>query len=60
MKYFVALIGLLILVDAIGSILLPGNTHGFWYDIERVFRAIAGVILIAYDLLHLSKGKADR
>lgn len=57
MKYFVALIGLLILVDAIGSLLLPGNTHRFWYDLERVFRAIAGGILIAYDLLYLSRGK---
>jgi hypothetical protein len=43
----VAIIGGLIIVDGIGSILIQnGQFHGFWFDIERGFRTLAGLILI--------------
>lgn len=42
------LAGTLILIDSVGSILLPGNNHGFWYDLERLARAILGVGLMIY------------
>jgi len=32
--------------DGIGSILATYNTHSFWSDLERLFRAIGGVLLI--------------
>jgi hypothetical protein len=38
MDKLVFIAGLLVLIDAVGSILLPGNTHRFWYNAERVAR----------------------
>jgi len=32
-------------MDGVGSILAEFNTHGFWSDLERFFRAIGGVLL---------------
>jgi hypothetical protein len=40
--------GLLVLIDAVGSILLPGNTHRFWYNAERVARGILAIGLMYY------------
>ena len=37
--------GVMLFVDGIGSILAEFNTHGFWSDLERLFRAIGGVLL---------------
>ena len=42
----VILIGILVIADGIGSILLPGNNHDFIYDFERVFRCIAGFLIV--------------
>ncbi|MCJ7505548.1 hypothetical protein MUP05_03630 [Candidatus Bathyarchaeota archaeon] len=41
---------MLIAIDSIGSILLPGNAHGFWYDLERIARLIAAAIILAIQL----------
>ena len=37
--------GMMLSIDGIGSILAEFNTHGFWSDLERLFRAIGGVLL---------------
>ena len=37
--------GMMLSIDGIGSILAEFNTHGFWPDVERLFRAIGGVLL---------------
>jgi hypothetical protein len=36
--------GILLSLDGIGSILLP-QYHDFWFDLERVFRMIGGILL---------------
>jgi hypothetical protein len=48
MDKLVFIAGLLILIDAVGSILLPGNTHLFWYNTERVARGILAIGLMYY------------
>jgi hypothetical protein len=43
----VAIIGGLIVADGIGSILIQGGQyHEFWFDLERVLRTVAGVVLL--------------
>jgi hypothetical protein len=42
----VILIGILVMVDGIGSILLPGNNHDFIYDFEREIRVVAGLLIV--------------
>lgn len=42
----VILIGILVIVDGIGSILLPGNNHDFIYDFEREIRVVAGFLIV--------------
>jgi hypothetical protein len=42
----VILIGILVIADGIGSILLPGNNHDFIYDFEREIRVVAGFLNI--------------
>jgi len=37
--------GIMLSIDGIGSILAEFNTHSFWSDLERFFRAIGGVLL---------------
>ena len=37
--------GIMLSIDGIGSMLAEFNTHGFWSDLERLFRAIGGVLL---------------
>ena len=39
-------IGVGIVADGVGSILLPENNHGFWLDLERGLRIIAGLALV--------------
>ena len=48
MDKLVFIAGLLVLIDAVGSILLPGNTHRFWYNAERVARGILAIGLMYY------------
>jgi hypothetical protein len=48
MNKFLVVAGLLIVLDAIGSILLPSNRHGFWFDLERVLRGWLGVGVMVY------------
>jgi hypothetical protein len=43
----VAIIGGLVVVDGIASILVQGGQyHGYWFDLEREFRAMGGVVLV--------------
>lgn len=42
----VILIGILVIVDGIGSILLPGNNHDFISDFEREIRVVAGFLIV--------------
>jgi len=42
----IALIAFLIMIDAVGSLILPSNTHGYWYDIERIVRLFGGLSLL--------------
>jgi hypothetical protein len=48
MDRLVFIAGLLVLIDAVGSILLPGNTHRFWYNAERVARGMLAIGLMYY------------
>jgi hypothetical protein len=36
--------GIMLFLDGIGSLLLPQH-HDFWFDLERVFRMIGGILL---------------
>lgn len=43
----VVLLGALIAIDGIGSILIQsGQYHGLWFDLERAFRTLAGLLLV--------------
>jgi hypothetical protein len=53
MNWLVTIAGVLIILDAIGSILIPGNHHSFWYDLERIFRGLLGLFLIVYSIFKL-------
>ena len=46
MGWIILAIGVGIVADGVESILLPENKHGFWLDLERGFRVMAGVALI--------------
>jgi len=46
MSWVILAIGVGIVADGVGSILLPENTHGFWLDFERGLRIIAGLALV--------------
>ena len=46
MSWIIIAIGVGIVADGVGSILLPQNNHGFWLDLERGFRIIAGLALV--------------
>jgi sulfite exporter TauE/SafE len=50
-SYVLIFSGVGIIADGVGSILLKTNTHGFWYDSERVARTLLGVLLIALGLV---------
>jgi uncharacterized protein YjeT (DUF2065 family) len=39
-------IGITIIIDGIGSIRLPSNTHDFWSDLERGIRTIGGILIV--------------
>ncbi len=44
----VAFIGGLVCADGIASVLVQrGQYHGFWFDLEREARALAGFALVA-------------
>jgi hypothetical protein len=53
MNILVFIAGLFVLIDAVGSILLPGNTHLFWYNAERVARGTLAIGLMYYAWKHL-------
>jgi hypothetical protein len=38
--------GIMLLLDGLGSLILPANYHDFWFDLERVFRMIGSFLLI--------------
>jgi len=38
--------GIMLFLDALGSLILPANYHDFWFDLERVFRMIGNFLLI--------------
>jgi hypothetical protein len=46
MSWIILAIGVGIVADGVGSILLPQNNHGFWLDLERGLRIIAGLALV--------------
>jgi hypothetical protein len=46
MSWVILAIGVGIVADGVGSILLPENNHGFWLDLERGLRTIAGLALV--------------
>ena len=46
MGWVILAIGVGIIADGVGSILLPENNHGFWLDLERGLRIIAGLALV--------------
>ena len=46
MSWVILAIGVGIVADGVGSILLPQNNHGFWLDLERGLRIIAGLALV--------------
>jgi hypothetical protein len=37
--------GIMLMFDGIGSILVEQNYHGLWFDLERVFRTVGGLLL---------------
>jgi putative Mn2+ efflux pump MntP len=37
--------GIMLSIDGVGSILVEFNTHSFWSDVEKLFRAIGGILL---------------
>ena len=47
MGWIVLAIGLGIVADGVGSILLRQNNHSFWLDFERGLRVVAGLALVA-------------
>lgn len=51
MKWALIAIGIGIIIDGIGSILDAENHHGFWFDLERIVRAIAGVAVIVIGII---------
>ena len=45
-------LGILVLIDGIGSVLIKGGQyHGVWFDGERWFRAVMGLMIIALGLM---------
>jgi hypothetical protein len=38
--------GIMLFLDGLGSLILPENYHGFWFDLERIFRIIGSLLLI--------------
>ena len=53
----VAIIGLFVFLDGIGSILiLGGQFHGRWFDLEREVRAAGGFLLIVIAVARLLQG----
>ena len=50
-SWIILAIGLGIVADGVGSILLPKNNHGFWLDFERGLRIIAGLALVGISVL---------
>ena len=44
--WIILAIGVGIVADGVGSILLPENKHGFWLDFERGLRIMAGLALV--------------
>lgn len=46
MGWIILAIGVGIVADGVGSILLPVNKHSFWLDFERGLRIVAGLALI--------------
>jgi len=38
--------GIMLFLDGVGSLLAEFNTHDFWSDLERLFRAVGGVLLV--------------
>jgi len=46
MSWIILAIGVGIVADGVGSILLPQNNHGVWLDLERGLRIIAGLALV--------------
>jgi len=51
--------GVLLFADAVGSILLPQNHHDFWFDIERVARAILSIVMIVYGVFYVKFFRGD-
>ena len=46
MSWIILAIGMWIVADGIGSILLRQNNHSFWLDFERGLRIVAGLALV--------------
>ena len=46
MGWVILAIGVGIVTDGVGSILLPENNHSFWLDFERGLRIAAGLALV--------------
>ena len=38
--------GIMLSLDGVGSMLAQFNSHSFWSDLERLFRAVGGVLLV--------------
>ena len=47
MSWIILAIGMGIVTDGVGSILLRQNNHSFWLDFERGLRVVAGLALVA-------------
>ena len=50
--------GILLVFDGIGSLLVP-QYHDFWFDLERGFRSIGGILLLLLGLYVLSHSDAS-
>jgi len=46
MGWIISAIGMGIVADGVGSILLPEKKHGFWLDLEMGLRIMAGLALV--------------
>jgi hypothetical protein len=48
--------GIMLSLDGIGSLLLP-QYHDFWFDLERVFRMIGGILLFIFGIYVLCSAR---
>jgi len=51
-SWTLVILGFLVFIDGIGSVLIKsGQYHNVWFDGERWFRAVMGLMIVALGLM---------